>query len=204
MIDLRPKQSIIKGTVRKAAGDVVTGATVTITGTGFRSETVTDAKGTYQFANLLGGTYMVEVAGMVQTAKVSGRDQVTLDFRLPVEATKKLMAQDLRFGPPQQVGTRTNLLLAEDYVLKFTPTVGFSVDEAMHAAVVIIVGDVQAVSAADEERLKASGCQVTRLGGGPYAIEQAFADLAKGKGLSPVPSARLRGPGRAARADEGT
>ena len=87
----------------------------------------------------------------MQKARVSGRDQATLDFRLHAESRTKLIGQYLLFGPQPRPGTRANLLLAEDYVLKYTPTAGFSVDEAMQAAIVLIVGDLQAVSAADEE-----------------------------------------------------
>ena len=43
---------------------------------------------------------------------------------------------------------------------------------------------------------------MTRLGGGPYAIEQSFADLIKGKGLSPVSTERLRGPIRLPKGQE--
>ncbi len=200
LIDLRPRQSVLKGTVLTAAGDAAAGVKVVLTTPDARQEAVTDGKGQYKFSGLLAGSYSVEVSGMVQTAKLNGKDPVTLDFRFPAEAAKKLFAQYLLFGPPQQVGTRTNLLLAEDYILKFTPTVGFSVDDATQAANVIIVGDVQAVSAADEDRLKTTGSQVTRIGGGPYAIEQSFTDMVKGKGLSPVPSERLRGPSRSAKA----
>ena len=200
LIDLRPRQSVVKGTVLKATGDPAAGVKVVMTAPDARQETVTNGQGQYQFGGLLGGSYGIEVSGMVQTVRLNGRDAVTVDFRFPAEGAKRLFAQYLLFGPPQQVGTRTNLLLAEDYILKFTPTVGFSVDDATQAATVIIVGDVTAVSAADEDRLKRSGCQVTRLGGGPYAIEQSFVDLVKGKGMSPVSGERLRGPSRAAKA----
>lgn len=202
LIDIRPRQSIIKGTVLKANGDAASSVKIILTASAVRQETITDAKGQYQFSGLLGGTYTIEAAGQVQTAAVNGRDQATCDFRLPAETGRKLITQYLLFGSPQQNGTRANLLLAEEYILKFMPTAGFSADEAMNAASVIIVGDVQAVSASDEERLKANGCQVTRLGGGPYAIEQSFAELVKGKGLSPVPSERLRGPRHATRERE--
>lgn len=201
-IDLRPRQSIIGGTVLAADGSPLSGATVILANSSTRQEAKTDGRGAYQFANLLSGTYSIEVNGQVLSATVNGRDQATVDFRMPAEAGKKLLAQYLLFGPPQQVGTRANMVLAEDYILAFMPAAGFRVDEAMLAATVIIVGDVQAVSAADEERLKANGCQVTRLGGGAYAIEQAFAELMKGKGQSPVPSARLRGPQPAARDEQ--
>lgn len=202
LIDLRPRQSIIQGAVLKATGEAVSGSKVILTNADTRQEAMTDSKGKYQFASLMAGSYTIEVSGQVKTTTVNGREQVTVDFRLPDETARKPIAQYLLFGSPQQTGTRANLLLAEDYVLKFTPAIGFSVDEALQAATVVIVGDMQAISAADEEKLKANGCQVTRLGGGPYAIEQSFTELVKGKGLSPVPAERLRGPARAARDNE--
>ncbi len=197
LVDVRPRESVVKGTVRDAAGRPVQGLKVTLTSPATRQETLTDSKGRFQFPALLAASYTVEVKGLVQTAYVDGRNQASLEFTLPPETPVKPIAQYLLFGPPQQVGTRANLLLAEDYVLAFTPTVGFSVDEALQAASVIIVGDVQAVSAETEDKLKAAGCQVTRLGGGPYAIEQAFAELLKSRGPSPVRSERLGGPARA-------
>lgn len=194
VIDLRPRQSVIKGAVLTAAGQPAPNVTVILSSADLRRESVADRQGRFEFSGLLAGAYTVEAAGQVLTARVNGRDQATLDFRLPAEPARKPIAQYLLFGPPQQVGTRANLLLAEDYILRFMPTLGFSVDEAMNAAIVVIVGDVQAIGAADEERLKANGCQVKRLGGGPYAIEQAFAELLQGRGLSPARSSRLSGP----------
>jgi len=45
------------------------------------------------------------------------------------------------------------------------PTTGFSVEDAMNARRVIIVGGDAGVSGADEQRLRASGCEVIRLAG---------------------------------------
>jgi hypothetical protein len=202
-IDIRPRQSIIKGLVLRATGEPAGGVKVILTMAAVRQETVTDGNGAYQFSGLLSGAYALEAAGLTQTARVTGRDQVTVDFRLPPEPARKPISLYVLFGSPQQLGTRSNLVLAEDYLLKVGATAGFCVDEAAEAAAVVIVGDVQAVSVEDEEQLKGKGCQVTRLGGGPYAIEQAFADLMKGRGLSPAPAERLRGPRAGKGRDEG-
>jgi len=90
---------------------------------------------------------------------------------------QKPLAFYLLFGRPNASGTRTNLLLAYNYVLKTGALCGFSVAEAEHAQRVLIVGDTSAVSAEDEAKLVAAGCQVSRLSGDSYAVEQAFADL---------------------------
>jgi len=81
------------------------------------------------------------------------------------------------FGSPSAPGTRTNFILAHNYVLKVGALCGFSVDEAANAQRVLIVGDTSAVSAEDEAKLVAAGCQVSRLSGDSYAVERAFADL---------------------------
>ena len=51
------------------------------------------------------------------------------------------------------------------YIGKFRPTVGFSVEEAKLAQYVTISGGTGGVSAADEQALRAAGCQVERLAG---------------------------------------
>lgn len=81
----------------------------------------------------------------------------------------------------------TNLILALDYIVHFAPVVGFAVDEAVHAEHVTIVGSASAVSAQDEQRLRASGCKVARLqAADSYALENLFQQLlASG---SPFPS----------------
>lgn len=101
--------------------------------------------------------------------------------------TKKSFKHYLLFGPGTQAGTMTNLILALDYIVHFAPVVGFAVDEAVHAEHVTIVGSASAVSAQDEQRLRASGCKVARLqAADSYALENLFQQLlASG---SPFPS----------------
>ena len=57
----------------------------------------------------------------------------------------------------------TNLILALDYIVHYAPVVGFSVDEALNAEHVTIVGGTSAVSTQDEQRLRTGGSQVSRL-----------------------------------------
>ena len=56
-----------------------------------------------------------------------------------------------------------------DYVLAFSATVGFSIEEAKQARQVTIVGE--GISAADQQAIKDSGSQVELLSGDAYDIE---------------------------------
>ncbi len=102
-------------------------------------------------------------------------------------AEPKLFKHYLLFGPGTQPGTLTNLILALDYVIRFAPIVGFSVEQARYALHVTIVGDTNAVSEGAEQELRDAGCLVTRLtASDSYALENLFKQLiASG---SPYPS----------------
>ncbi len=75
----------------------------------------------------------------------------------------------LLFGPPNSRGRQTNLLLALNYILTFSPTIGFSVEEAKKARQVTIIGE--GISPADQQAIRNSGSQVEVLTGDPYEIE---------------------------------
>lgn len=62
---------------------------------------------------------------------------------------------------------------AQDYIAHFRPTNGFSVEEALVAQHVTIVGGELGVNAADEARLRAAGCMVHRLAGADEADTRA-------------------------------
>src|SRR5207253_6365809 len=104
---------------------------------------------------------------------------VTFDYpAAPPAPAKKVLKHYLLFGPGTQAGTMTNLILALDYIVHFTPTVGFSVDEALNADRVTIVGGANAVSAQDEQRLRDGGSKVARLQAqDSYALENLFQQL---------------------------
>ncbi|HIQ04590.1 MAG TPA: hypothetical protein EYH31_02730 [Anaerolineae bacterium] len=55
--------------------------------------------------------------------------------------------------------------LAQDYIAVVRPTAGFSVQDAMAAQRVVIVGGEAGVSSEDEQKLRESGCEVIRLAG---------------------------------------
>jgi len=65
---------------------------------------------------------------------------------------------------------------ARDYIAHFRPTVGFSVDDALQAQHVLIVGGTAGVSGGDEALLRASGVDVHRLAGADEAETKAMLD----------------------------
>jgi len=54
---------------------------------------------------------------------------------------------------------------AQPYIERFRPTVGFSVEEALQASYVTIVGNQAGVNAQDEDRLRRAGVEVERIDG---------------------------------------
>jgi len=178
LIDMRPRQSAIAGHVHSTAGVAIPATTVSLAGPDgpdtTRRETTTDSSGAYEFTGLLPGTYTVRSEGIGQMVTVDGRQRAIVDIIVTVDKPLQLA---VLMGPPEAMGTRVNLRLVQRYVRAFAPVVTFRVEEAERARQVLIVGDLQAVSAADEERLRAGGCQVARLGGTPYAVEDALARL---------------------------
>lgn len=138
--------------------------------------------GLYSFTGIPVGTYTLELsnAGVINPNLIIVANQ-TLVFDYPVVAptpTRKVLKHYLLFGPGTQQGTMANLILALDYIVHFTPVVGFTVDEALYAERVTIVGNTSAVSSQDEQRLRAGGSQVNRLQAqDSYALETLFQQL---------------------------
>ena len=87
----------------------------------------------------------------------------------PPPAAAKTIAYYLLFGPSGSRGRQTNLLLATNYILAFSPTIGFSVAEAKQARQVTIIGE--GISPADQQAIQSSGTQVELLSGDPYTLE---------------------------------
>jgi N-acetyl-anhydromuramyl-L-alanine amidase AmpD len=65
---------------------------------------------------------------------------------------------------------------AQNYIAHFRPTVGFSVQDALQARHVTVVGGPAGVSPADEARLRSAGVQVQRLSGANEAETKAMLD----------------------------
>ncbi len=168
--------SRIAGNLKGAAANL----TVTLTSGSQGLTTHTDAAGNYEFANLSAGTYAlaVEGKGVVSANLVlDGTNTLTVNCDLTSPSSTKPLTHYLLFGSPGLSATRTNLILALDYIARFQPTVGLRVEEAKNAQNVTIVG-TGTVSAADEQALKDAGCSVRHVVGvDSYAIEQLFAQL---------------------------
>ncbi|MEX1021057.1 MAG: peptidoglycan recognition family protein, partial [Litorilinea sp.] len=60
---------------------------------------------------------------------------------------------------------RQDFVNAINYVVRFRPTVGFSLQDARNAEYVTIVGNEAGISAADEATLRTGGCRVERVAG---------------------------------------
>ena len=146
------------------------------------AETRTAVDGAFAFGGLSAGMYELLVAGQDVSCLVTvdGVSDVELaDILWPAEEMEKAIAHYLLFGQPSALGTRTNLLLAQEVLRRSGATAGFSVSEAAQAQRVIIVGDESAVSAANEATLREAGCEVARLDGDSYVLEQLLAELAQ-------------------------
>lgn len=139
-------------------------------------------------ANLANAATPVPAPEGVSTAPTSLAGAVAESGPTPKPLTRpKLFPHYLLFGPGQQTGTLTSLIIALDYIIRFAPLVGFSPDEARHAERVTIVGDSSVVSRAVEQSLRAAGCTVTRItASDSYALENVFKQLIDSG--SPFPS----------------
>jgi hypothetical protein len=102
----------------------------------------------------------------------------------PGPATQKSLGHYVLFGPPGHSATLANLLLAQDYLLAFSPCFGFAAGEASVASMVTIVGNTAAVSQQVEDTLREGGAAVQRVSGSPGEVAAAFASrIAAGRPL---------------------
>lgn len=179
------------GSVRGRISNASAGARLVLKMPGRSMDTLVASDGVYSFTNVPVGSYTLELNGVGiinPSLHVAANQTTTFDYPVAAPApTKKVFKHYLLLGPGTQPGTMTNLILALDYIVHYAPVVGFSVDEALSAERVTIVGGVSAVSAVDEQRLRDGGCQVARLQAtDSYALENLFQQLlASG---SPYPS----------------
>lgn len=60
---------------------------------------------------------------------------------------------------------RQDFVNAINYIVRFRPTLGFSIQDARNAEFVTIVGSEAGISAAEEKSLRNSGCKVERIAG---------------------------------------
>lgn len=84
--------------------------------------------------------------------------------RPPTPAVKPLYHY-LLFRKEPEPQSRAEFWGAETYIAHFHPALGFSVEEAMQAEYVTIVGGPSGISQQDESRIRAAGCHVERIAG---------------------------------------
>jgi hypothetical protein len=142
--------------------------------------TTVGPSGAFQFTNLAAGTYSLAISGVgVVNPNISldGINTVTSNYAIPVQSNGKVISHYLLFGSPGLSATRTNLILALDYITRFAPVVGFSIDEARCAENVTVVG-AGVIGTPDEQVLTKAGCKVRHIAGvDSYAMDQLFGKL---------------------------
>ena len=172
-------ESVISGRVHNGAGRTLA---LTRGGMQFATQTVA-ADETYRFTGLPAGTYFLAVVG-TQTVSapitVTGTDTVAVDLVAP--AADRALAHYVLFGPADQPATRVYLVLAQEYLLTFTPSFGFRAEEAASASRVTILASLDVVDATAEGRLAAAGIAVQRIAGSVAEVAAALtARIAAGK-----------------------
>ncbi len=131
---------------------------------------------TFHFGDLPAGACRVAVdgAGVVSDLlTVDGRNSVEVNLFVPPAG--KLLGHYLLLGPAGQPATQANLVLAQEYILVFRPTFGFSADEAAAAGMVTILAATDAVSDQIAAGLAADGTPVQRIAGTVEQVAQALA-----------------------------
>ncbi|MCX6029729.1 MAG: hypothetical protein NT169_10565 [Chloroflexi bacterium] len=171
-LELILTESVITGRVRNGAD-----RTVQLTRDAAEVATATVASDeSYRFGGLAAGVYRVALVGtqaVSDAMTLDGANTATADLVVP--GPGKPLAHYVLFGPADHPKTKANLLLAQDYLLAFTPTFGFSATEAAGAGLVTIIGGTDAVSAETEAGLAAGAATVQRIAGSPTEVAAALA-----------------------------
>lgn len=170
-LTLTLRESTISGRVTNGAGRTVALLRETIE----VATQVVAADETYRFTELEAGTYRVVIAGTQvasEALNLTGANAATVDLIAP--APGKPVTHYVLFGPSERPRTRANLLLAQDFILAFTPVFGFSAEEAGAASSVTIIGAPEEVSAEAEKQLVAGGATVQRITGDAGEVAAAL------------------------------
>ncbi len=128
----------------------------------------------YQFSDLAAGVYSLQIFQTnirQDNIVLDGANRREINLVIPDSsepAVEKRINHYLLLGPSAGQGRQLNLLLALDYVLAFSITVGFNIEEAKRARQVTIIG--AGISAADQQAIKDSGSQLEVLAGDAYDI----------------------------------
>lgn len=96
--------------------------------------------------------------------------------RLAAQPTAKPLGHYMLFWQTLESWAQQDWLAAEQYVGRFRPTTGFSLDDAKYAEYVTIVGGVAGVSYEAEQMLRASGSKVERVAGVDFADTKRMLD----------------------------
>ncbi len=166
-----PDDSVIFGRVENGAGKTL----LLIKEGNIISRFQIPLSGEYRFADLAAGVYSLHVfeSNIRQdNILLDGVNTRQINLVIPVVepgTPTKTINHYLLLGPPASRGRQTNLILAMDYILAFSVTVGFSVVEAKQAHRVTIIGE--GITAADQQAIRDSGSQVELLAGDAYDIE---------------------------------
>jgi hypothetical protein len=174
---IQQDNGVIEGVVKGGAGEHV----ILLQNDEVVARTAVDDEEHYRFEKLLAGTYTVEVEGTtvsVRDIEVDGYSVLVVDMDLGTDdGTGAVIDHYVLFGSKDAPGTQTNFVLAQDYILRDELACGFSVEEALRARQVTIMGDVQAVSEEEEASLIEAGVQVRRISGDSYAVEEILSQL---------------------------
>jgi hypothetical protein len=168
-----PDDSVIFGQIENGAGKTL----LLIKEGNIISRFRIPTSGGYRFSDLAAGNYSLQIFETnIKQDNISldgtNSREINLVITQPTDkptTSDKSINHYLLLGPPSSRGRQTNLILVMDYVLAFSATVGFSVEEAKQARQVTIVGE--GISAADQQAIKDSGSQVELLSGDAYDIE---------------------------------
>jgi hypothetical protein len=173
-----PTQSVISGRVSNAQGRML----LLVKEGNIIARLPIAQSGEYRFENLGQGLYSVLVFDTnvrQDNITLDGLNSRTVNLTVPSSGPggetppQKVISHYLLFGPPETRGRQTNLLLATNYILKFSVTVGYSLDEAKQARQVTVVGE--GISQAQIQALQAAGCKVEVVSGDAYNIEAQLA-----------------------------
>jgi len=169
-----PDDSVIFGRVENGAGKTL----LLIKEGNIISRFGIPVSGEYRFPDLAAGVYALRLfESNIKQDNISLDGTNSREINLVVQVTQpdtpdipdKSINHYLLFGPPASRGRQTNLVLAMDYILAFSVTVGFSVAEAKQAHRVTIIGE--GISAADRQAIQDSGSELEVIADDAYDIE---------------------------------
>lgn len=177
-----PDDSIIEGRVDNAVGQTL----LLLRGRNIIARVQLPRSGGYRFTQLGAGSYalrLLESNIIKQNITVDGTNTQRVDINVPTvqpgqdntgeEEVGQFIDHYVLFGPPDSRGRQTNLLLAIDYLLHFSATAGFSMEEAKKARQITIIGE--GISPFEQQELRQAGSRVEVLAGDSYDIEAELA-----------------------------